>query len=268
MMESYSDFLQTFRCFPVSLLDNGKPELEAGGKIVLPPSALQRMATMNLSYPLLFEIQNHLFPNRKVHCGVQEFIAPEGRVYVPYWMMQNLAVKPGDFVKVQTISLPLGTFVKFQPQSKSFLEISNPRAVLESMLRRYATLGVGETIMISYNGKEHFLTILELLPRNPRSAVSIIETDINVEFAPPTDMTEEELNPKQNEKKQKMEDTKERNSIFNGKGRSLSGKMPIASAPLEENDESGYESDSEEEDDIANSRFKPFSGIGYSLKGK
>ncbi len=44
-------------------------------------------------------------------------------------MMQNLGVQVGDFIKVNTVTLPLGTFVKLQPQSKAFLEIANPKAV-------------------------------------------------------------------------------------------------------------------------------------------
>ncbi len=61
------------------------------------------------------------------------------------------------------------------------------------MLRNYAALGVGETIMIIYNKKEYYLTVLEIQPPNPSKAVSIIETDMNLEFAPPADVQEQEL---------------------------------------------------------------------------
>jgi ubiquitin fusion degradation protein 1 len=44
-------------------------------------------------------------------------------------MMQTLGAQVGEFVKVKTVTLPLGTFVKIQPQTKAFLEISNPKVV-------------------------------------------------------------------------------------------------------------------------------------------
>ena len=44
-------------------------------------------------------------------------------------MMQNLLLQEGDIVKLKSTSLPKGTFVKLRPQSKDFLDISNPKAV-------------------------------------------------------------------------------------------------------------------------------------------
>ena len=95
---------------------------------------------------MLFEISN-LRDKRSSHCGVMEFVAEEGVVYLPYWvrlarslawgrsrltprqMMQNLLLQEGDIVKLKSTSLPKGTYVKLRPQSKDFLDISNPKAV-------------------------------------------------------------------------------------------------------------------------------------------
>jgi ubiquitin fusion degradation protein 1 len=44
-------------------------------------------------------------------------------------MMQNLLLQEGDIVKLKSTSLPKGTYVKLRPQSKDFLDISNPKAV-------------------------------------------------------------------------------------------------------------------------------------------
>lgn len=46
-----------------------------------------------------------------------------------------------------------GTFVKFQPQSVDFLEISNPRAVLETTMRHFSCLTEGDVICIPYNDR-------------------------------------------------------------------------------------------------------------------
>jgi len=192
---SFSGYHQTFRCYPVAMLK--RDDVEATGKIVLPPSALDSMSRLNLTYPLLFELTNHAKANKKIPCGVLEFIAEEGRMYIPKWMMDNLEVGAGDFVKLRTVSLPLGTYVKFQPQSKTFLDISNQRAVLENVLRSFAALGIGQMVMINYNNKQYYLKVLELKPPHPSGAVSIIETDMIVDFAPPLDYEEPKKAPVQ-----------------------------------------------------------------------
>ena len=49
----------------------------------MPPSALEKLARLNISYPMLFKLSNK---DRSTHCGVLEFVAEEGRVYVPHWV--------------------------------------------------------------------------------------------------------------------------------------------------------------------------------------
>lgn len=45
-------------------------------------------------------------------------------------MMQNLLLQEGDTVRVKNATLPKGTYVKLQPHTKDFLDISNPKAML------------------------------------------------------------------------------------------------------------------------------------------
>ncbi len=42
-------------------------------------------ARLNIQYPMLFKVTNKR-TNRESHCGVLEFVADEGRVYLPYWV--------------------------------------------------------------------------------------------------------------------------------------------------------------------------------------
>ena len=62
-----------------------------GDKIFLPPSALDKLARMNVEYPMLFEVTGNQI-GKKTHCGVLEFSAEEGWCYMPFGMMQNLMV--------------------------------------------------------------------------------------------------------------------------------------------------------------------------------
>lgn len=158
-----------------------RQDVEKGGKIIMPPSALDRLTRLNIVYPMLFKVTN-VETNRVTHCGVLEFVADEGKAYLPYWMMRNLLLEEGSMVRVESTSLPVATFSKFQPQSVDFLDITNPKAVLENALRNFACLTTGDVIGIMYNNKLYELCVLET---KPGSAVTIIECDMNVEFAPP-----------------------------------------------------------------------------------
>eukprot|EP00930_Biecheleria_cincta_P098502 TRINITY_DN90153_c0_g1_i1.p1 TRINITY_DN90153_c0_g1~~TRINITY_DN90153_c0_g1_i1.p1 ORF type:complete len:320 (+),score=66.37 TRINITY_DN90153_c0_g1_i1:84-1043(+) len=177
-------FDQQYNVYPVTFM--GREDLEKGNKIILPQSALDHLARLNISWPMLFEMSNPA-ANRSTHGGVQEFIAEEGTCFLPYWMMQNLLLQEGDLVRISNTSLPKGSFVKLQPMSSDFLDIHNPRAVLENTLRNFATLTVGDSIVINYNSKKYEIEIIEC---KPAKAISIIEADVNVDFAPPKDYKE------------------------------------------------------------------------------
>ena len=113
-------------------------------------------ASLHIEYPMLFEVHNAA-AERTSHCGVLEFIAEEGMIYMPYWvcwdlgyrctsvdtimsikltlcthhqMMQNLLLQEGDMVFIKNANLPKGTYVKLQPHTTDFLDISNPKAML------------------------------------------------------------------------------------------------------------------------------------------
>lgn len=103
-----------------------------------------------------------------------------------YWnsfqMMRNLLLDEGDFIQVESVSLPTAVFSKFEPQNVEFLDISNQKAVLENALRNFACLTTDDVIAIKYNERIYEMRVLEVRPGN---AVSIIECDMNVEFAAP-----------------------------------------------------------------------------------
>ena len=72
--------------------------------------------------------------------GVLEFIAQEGMVYLPFWMMENMHLNEGDVIHLRSASIPKGSFVKLQPQTSDFIQISNPKAVLEKSLGSFSAL--------------------------------------------------------------------------------------------------------------------------------
>lgn len=60
---------------------------------------------------------------------------------------------------------------------------------LETTLRNFSCLTTGDSIMVAYNNKKYYIDIIET---KPSSAISIIETDCEVDFAPPLDYKEPE----------------------------------------------------------------------------
>ncbi|XP_035538841.1 ubiquitin fusion degradation protein 1 homolog isoform X1 [Juglans regia] len=98
-----TSFEQTYRCFPASFIEKN--------------DATERMS----------------------HCGVLEFIVEEGMIYMPYWMIENMLLQEGDIVRVKNMTLPKGTYVKLQPHTKDFLDISNPKAIWRAILLKSFT---------------------------------------------------------------------------------------------------------------------------------
>lgn len=214
-------FKEYYSGYSVAMLPGQEREdVERGGKIIMPPSALETLTRLNISYPMLFRLKNPR--NRRItHCGVLEFVADEERVYLPHWMMNNLTLEEGDRVEVESTSLPVATFSKFQPLSADFLDIYNPKAVLENTLRVFACLTTGDVINIKYNQKNYELSVLET---QPGDAVSIIECDMNVDFAPPLGYVEPEDVPPE-EPEEEEEDITNSFVAFSGVGHRLDGKQ-------------------------------------------
>ena len=130
-------FKDSFRCHSVSLLaaeqQRDGDRLEYSDKIILPPSCLEKLARLEITYPMMFEISNPRQAQHRLHCGVLEFVAQEGMVYLPYWMMENMRLNEGDIVHLRSATLQKGRYVKLQPQTTDFIKISNPKAVLETV---------------------------------------------------------------------------------------------------------------------------------------
>lgn len=189
-------FDEYYRCYPMVMAPGPeRPDLNYGSKIFLPPSALDKVSKLHVQWPLLLEIINGE-KGKHSHAGVLEFVAEEGRAYLPQWMMETLGLDVGDLIQVKTTSLELAKLVKLQPQSVNFLEITDPKAVLEKAFRNFATLTKGDTFNFEYNDEIYYVAVLDVKPETTKMGVSMIETDVSVDFAPPVGYVEPERQPK------------------------------------------------------------------------
>ena len=165
-----------------------------------------------------------------------EFTAAEGNVYLPHWMMNNLLLEEGSVLSVRNVSLPKAKFVKFKPQHVDFLDISNPRAVLEKQLRMFSCVTVGDQICLPYNNRRYYLEVQEV---KPRDAACIIECDCNVDFDAPVGYKEPDYKAQ--------------------------AQAPKANVPAPQKAKSQAR---EEEENKPTESFKAFAGGGQRLDGK
>ena len=79
-------FDEYYRIYPVAMLPGPeRNNVNFGGKVIMPPSALDKLTRLHISYPMMFELINGA-KGSMTHAGVLEFIAEEGKIYVPFWV--------------------------------------------------------------------------------------------------------------------------------------------------------------------------------------
>ncbi|KAL1838891.1 hypothetical protein VTJ49DRAFT_2082 [Mycothermus thermophilus] len=189
-------FDEYYRCYPLVMAPGAeRPDLNHGSKIFLPPSALDKVSRLHVQWPIMLELINGA-TGKYTHAGVLEFTAEEGRAYIPQWMMQTLQLDVGDMIQVKTTSLELARLVKLQPQSVRFLDITDPRSVLEKAFRNFAALTKGDVFSFEYNDEIYEVAVLDVKPQTEKMGVSMIETDVSVDFAPPVGYVEPERQPR------------------------------------------------------------------------
>lgn len=190
-------FVQTLSAIAISSYKEASPTLrdqvEYGNKVLLPASSLEKLTRLDIEYPMMFSVTTTL-DEQKTHCGVLEFSAPEGMAILPSWMMERLQISPSNSLATfKNISLPAGSFIRLQAQSLSFLEITDPKAVLEHSLRNFACLTLGDRIKIRYNDEVYGLLVEAVEPESAGSnGISVVETDLSVDFSAPVGYEEVE----------------------------------------------------------------------------
>ncbi len=69
-----------------------------------------------------------------------------------------------------------------QPHETEFIDLTDPRAVLENSLRNYICLTEGETIKIKFGGKWFSIDIKNVEPKSKHNAININDADVEIDF--------------------------------------------------------------------------------------
>ena len=153
-------------------------------KILLPPSILHQLQDNTTT--MFFKITNTNNTFGQV-CGVQEFTAPPGVVLVPYHVMEGLGLSEGNNVNVELSTPPDGSYIKLQPHKTEFIELPDPKALLEKALSvNYPVVTEGHTITIQ-NPDTNKVYHVDIVKTEPASIIKIIDVNVNVDFDPPLD---------------------------------------------------------------------------------
>ena len=144
-------FIEVYKAFPAEGIY--KDKIELSNNIILPPSALGSLASMNIyndsNSQMLFRILN-IDSNLSTYCGVAEFTAEEGTCYIPSNMIERLCLMEGQNINVRNVELKPGTFIKLRPHKTEFIENSNTKTILEYNLREYFCVTEGDTISVKF----------------------------------------------------------------------------------------------------------------------
>ena len=208
-------------------LFTGREDLEAGNKILLPPSVLHHLSQYRLPQPMMFVIQNTILGN-STNVGVLEFTADNGMCILPNWLFENLSLDYGAEVNLLLqMSAPKGKFVKLQPHQTEFIELPDPRAILERNLSNYVCLTKGDTIQVKVLQKTYLFDVLEVKPQNSTNCICLIEADLETDFAPPLDYVEKPPDLVKRQSSVNLEEDEEKEEVvpFSGKGIKINGQV-------------------------------------------
>lgn len=165
--------------------------LENSNKMVLPKKILNDLSVYNdIEYPMHFTINdsNILFTPSDFKTEIDD-------IYIPQHFIENLGINIGDEIKLTLLNYKIekGTKIKLKSHTSNFLEIMDHKQYLEkNLVELYTTLSKGQTILIPYFDN---IILIDVLECEPNETISIIDTDLEVDFEAPWDYVEKPKTP-------------------------------------------------------------------------
>jgi len=164
-------------------------KLKHSNKILLPSSILYKLNQQEeLDTDIMFFKVTNANLSYGLVCGVQEFSAPPGICHVPYHIMDTIGITEGNQVEIEKISPVQGSYMKLRPHKTAFIDLPDPKAILETIMSSdYPVVTQGQTIELFHEGIKYLIDIVET---KPDEVISIVNTDINIDFEQPLDYVE------------------------------------------------------------------------------
>ena len=178
------------------------------------------------------------------YCGVQDFTADDGLVYLPNHLLDQLAINGCDIVTVKYINnVPKGEFVVIEPLNKEIFDIKDLDKYLEKIISGYCVLYQNQVINFEYENNFYKILIkkIKAVDDIETNLIDVVNTDLFFDIH--NKFLEEELRQRKLEelrqkeleeleelKKRELEELKikeqeiaQTNKLFLGEGRKLGG---------------------------------------------
>lgn len=163
-------------------------------KVSLPRSAQAPLEGASRNGQLFFELRTP--SGRSTHASILDFSVEEGTIGAPPQVLHLLGASAAaqggmtEAVQVRYKVLKKGLFARVQPLRNEFqVGVVDVKSLLERELQLRTTLTEGDEVLARDGERVHTLRVLEL---QPESAVSLIDTDLEVEIMPSVEMVEAE----------------------------------------------------------------------------
>ena len=104
--------------------------------------------------------------------------------------MNTLGIREGETINIELVNPPEGSFIKIRPHKTEFIELPNPKELLEKILSRdYQVLKEGHTIQL-YDTNSDKVYEIDIVETKPASIIKIIDINLEVDFEQPLDYVE------------------------------------------------------------------------------
>jgi len=254
-----SEVQTTLMCFSTVCSDKPKHVVDRvahSNKIFLPESMLYKYKQEQ--FPLYFKLTHPEYGVSTV-CGVEEFTSPPGCFIVPHRIMEHLLICDGQNIDVQICHPLKGNYIKLKPRKTAFIDLSNPKAVLEKFMSSdYPVVSVGDTLSINHLNTIYHIDVVDCKPGN---SINILNTDVNLDFDTPADYVE----PPKITKEVQEQTTKNLPKITGVNRKIAFGDATVASTASSNDVSSARNTKLDSFKTIKTGLFTPFSGAGNKL---
>ena len=173
--------------------------------------------------------------------------------------MEHLLICDGQNIDVQICHPLKGNYIKLKPRKTAFIDLSNPKAVLEKFMSSdYPVVSVGDTLSINHLNTIYHIDVVDCKPGN---SINILNTDVNLDFDTPADYVE----PPKITKEVQEQTTKNLPKITGVNRKIAFGDATVASTAASNDVSSARNTKLDSFKTIKTGLFTPFSGAGNKL---
>jgi hypothetical protein len=162
------------------------PNLNFSNKIIVPSKVLDEISKYEgILYPLHFKINDS-----EMVFTPFDFKDSIDHVYIPEKIFSNLQLNFDGIVNLtlHNTEIAKGTKIILKPHTSNFLEIHDHKSFLETILvANYTALMEGQSITVNYLDSEIDIDVIKC---EPETLISIVDTDLEVDFEQPYDYVE------------------------------------------------------------------------------